>query len=252
MFATPPPSPICALMSSEPHILIVEDDREIRGLIARLLKSSEFRVSTASDGREMDRILADSRIDLIVLDVMLPHEDGLSICRRLRAQTRLPIVMVSARGDELDRVLGLELGADDYLVKPFASRELLARVRAVLRRSSGAQEEAVADAVHTFRFHGWTLDGLRRRLIDPSGARVSITDGEFDLLRVLCQRPGRVLSRDQLIDLTQGRAAGPNERSIDILVVRLRRKIESDPQRPDFIRTVRSGGYMFTPDVEAS
>jgi two-component system OmpR family response regulator len=239
-------------MSSEPHILIVEDDREIRGLIARLLKSSEFRVSTAGDGREMDRILADSRIDLIILDVMLPHEDGLSICRRLRAQTRLPIVMVSAKGEELDRVLGLELGADDYLVKPFAARELLARVRAVLRRPSGAQEDVVADSVHRFRFHGWTLDALRRRLTDPAGAQVSVTDGEFDLLRVFCQRPGRLLSRDQLIDLTQGRAAGPNERSIDILVVRLRRKIEPDPQRPDFIKTVRSGGYMFTPDVEAS
>jgi two-component system OmpR family response regulator len=238
-------------MSSEPHILIVEDDREIRGLIARFLKSNDFRVSTAGDGREMDKILADSRIDLIILDIMLPQEDGLSICRRLRAQTKLPIIMVSAKGEELDRVLGLELGADDYLVKPFASRELLARVRAVLRRSNGQQDEPPTDATHRFSFHGWTLDALRRSLTDPDGARVSVTDGEFDLLRVFCQRPGRLLSRDQLIDLTQGRAAGPNERSIDILVVRLRRKIETDPQRPDLIKTVRSGGYMFTPDVEA-
>lgn len=238
-------------MSSEPHILIVEDDREIRGLIARFLKSNDFRVSTAGDGREMDKILADSRIDLIILDIMLPQEDGLSICRRLRAQTKLPIIMVSAKGEELDRVLGLELGADDYLVKPFASRELLARVRAVLRRSNGQLEEPPVDSAHRFQFHGWTLDALRRSLTDPGGARVSVTDGEFDLLRVFCQRPGRLLSRDQLIDLTQGRAAGPNERSIDILVVRLRRKIETDPQRPDLIKTVRSGGYMFTPDVDA-
>lgn len=239
-------------MTTEPHILIVEDDREIRSLIARLLKSNEFRISTAGDGREMDRILADSRIDLVILDVMLPHEDGLSICRRLRAQARIPIVMVSARGEEVDRVLGLEMGADDYLVKPFGARELLARVRAVLRRAAAPNEGPAPDAPRIFRFHGWTLDSLRRTLTDPGGARVSVTDGEFDLLRVLCQRPGRLLSRDQLIDLTQGRAAGPNERSIDILVVRLRRKIEVDAQKPDLIRTIRSGGYMFTPDVEAA
>jgi two-component system OmpR family response regulator len=239
-------------MSSEPHILIVEDDREIRALMARLLKSNEFRVTAVGDGREMDRALADSRIDLIILDVMLPNEDGLSICRRVRAQRQVPIIMVSAKGEEVDRVLGLEIGADDYLVKPFASRELLARVRAVLRRAAGPTDLAPANAANLFRFHGWVLDALRRTLTDPSGARVSVTDGEFDLLRVFCQRPGRVLSRDQLIDLTQGRAAGPNERSIDILVVRLRRKIEADPQRPDFVKTVRSGGYMFTPDVEAS
>ncbi|MCA0319341.1 MAG: response regulator [Proteobacteria bacterium] len=237
-------------MSPEPHILIVEDDREIRALTARFLKANGFRVSMAGDGREMDRMLADSRIDLVILDLMLPREDGLSICRRLRATTRLPIVIISAKGEELDRVVGLELGADDYIVKPFGSREVLARVRAVLRRS--ASQSADPGPLHSgaFRFHGWMLDSLRRTLVDPAGARISVTDGEFDLLRVFCQRAGRLLSRDQLIDLTQGRAAGPNERSVDILVVRLRRKIETDPQNPQFIRTVRSGGYLFTPDVE--
>jgi two-component system, OmpR family, response regulator len=237
-------------MLPEPHILIVEDDREIRALVARFLKANGFRVSTAGDGREMDRVLADSRIDLVILDLMLPGEDGLSICRRLRATQKLPIVIISAKGEELDRVVGLELGADDYIVKPFGSREVLARVRAVLRRT--AAQPAGADTVlpAAFRFHGWMLDSLRRTLVDPNGARISVTDGEFDLLRVFCQRAGRLLSRDQLIDLTQGRAAGPNERSIDILVVRLRRKIEADPQDPQFIRTVRSGGYLFTPDVE--
>jgi two-component system OmpR family response regulator len=243
--------PIGARMPPEPHILIVEDDREIRTLVARFLKANGFRVSTAGDGREMDRVLADSRIDLVVLDLMLPREDGLSICRRLRATTKLPIVIISAKGEELDRVVGLELGADDYIVKPFGSREVLARVRAVLRRASTQAGEAGPPHPGAFRFDGWTLDSLRRTLVDPAGARISITDGEFDLLRVFCQRAGRVLSRDQLIDLTQGRAAGPNERSIDILVVRLRRKIEADPQDPRFIRTVRSGGYLFTPDVEA-
>ncbi len=159
-------------MSSEPHILIVEDDREIRALMARLLKSNEFRVTAVGDGREMDRALVDSRIDLIILDVMLPNEDGLSICRRVRAQRQVPIIMVSAKGEEVDRVLGLEIGADDYLVKPFASRELLARVRAVLRRAAGPTDLAPSNAANLFRFHGWTLDALRRTLTDPSG-RVS-------------------------------------------------------------------------------
>lgn len=235
-------------MAHEPHILVVEDDREIRGLIARIFKDNDFRVSVAQDGREMDRVLADNRIDLVVLDIMLPHEDGLSICGRLRAQTRLPIIIVSAKGEDMDRIIGLDLGADDYLAKPFAPLELVARVRAVLRRAP--QDEPPGAQI--FCFHGWVLDALRRTLLTPSRARLSVTDGEFDLLRVFCERPGRVLSRNQLLDLTQGRAAGPNERSIDILVARLRRKIEINPHRPDFIRTVRSGGYMFTPDVEAS
>lgn len=237
-------------MLPEPHILIVEDDREIRTLVARFLKSNGFRVSIAGDGREMDRVLADSRIDLVILDLMLPHEDGLSICRRLNATTSLPVVIISAKGDELDRVIGLELGADDYIVKPFGSREVLARVRAVLRRTSQPEEAGLDRG--TFTFNGWMLDAMRRQLTDAAGARILLTDGEFDLLRVFCQRPGRVLSRDQLLDLTQGRAAGPGERSIDILVARLRRKIEADSQNPELIRTVRSGGYLFTPAVEAA
>jgi two-component system OmpR family response regulator len=239
-------------MAAEPHILIVEDDREIRNLIARFLRANDFRVSAVADGREMDRVLADSRVDLVVLDIMLPNEDGLSICRRLRAKTNLPIVIISAKGDELDRVVGLELGADDYVVKPFGSREVLARVRAVLRRTAGQPDIDTGEAAKTFLFYGWTLDALRRTLKNAEGARISVTDAEFDLLRVFCQRPGRLLTRDQLIDLTQGRAAGPNERSIDILVARLRRKIEREPQNPELIKTVRSGGYMFTPDVESA
>lgn len=238
-------------MAAEPHVLIVEDDREIRGLLARALRSSDFRVSLAADGREMDRILADSRIDLVILDVMLPGEDGFAICRRLRARTQLPIVIVSARSHETDRVVGLELGADDYVVKPFGPRELVARVRAVLRRAPGIRDLPDSDRAETFAFEGWRLDARRRRLTDAAGAQILLTDAEFDLLRVMCARPGRVLSRDLLLDLTQGRALGPNERSIDILVARLRRKLEGGEAR-EWIRTVRSGGYMFTPEVEAS
>jgi two-component system OmpR family response regulator len=238
-------------MAAETHVLVVEDDREIRGLLARALRASEFRVSLAADGREMDRILADSRVDLVILDLMLPGEDGFTICRRLRARTRLPIVIVSARSDETDRVVGLELGADDYVVKPFGQRELVARVRAVLRRAPRTRDEAESNQASVFTFEGWRLDARRRKLTDAAGAQIVLTDAEFDLLRVMCARPGRILSRELLLDLTQGRALGPNERSIDILVARLRRKLEGCDAR-EWIRTVRSGGYMFTPEVEPS
>lgn len=238
-------------MTSEPHVLIVEDDREIRALVTRLLRTNGYRVSTAGDGREMDRVVESARIDLVLLDVMLPGEDGLSLCRRLRARTAsLPVIVLSARGDEIDRVLGLELGADDYVAKPFNPRELLARIRAVLRRAAPRTGEDDPAQATGYRFAGWQVDGIRRRVHDPDGAVVAITDAEFDLLRTLVARPHKLLSRDQLIDLTQGRAAHPTERSVDILVARLRRKMSHAALDPDFIRTVRSGGYMFTLDVE--
>jgi len=232
-----------------PHILVVEDDRETRALIARYLQANACIVSIAANGREMDRHLADSRIDLVVLDVMLPGEDGLSLCRRLRAASQLPIIMVTARGDDVDRILGLEMGADDYLGKPFNPRELLARINAVLRRHAvvrtGSTEQAAA-----LRFLGWRIDLRLRELRNPEGARVAITSAEFDLLQALCERPGRVLSRENLLDLTQGRAAGSFERSIDVLVSRIRRKLERDGNDTGIIKTVRSGGYLFTPAVE--
>lgn len=234
-----------------PHILVVEDDREISALVARYLRSNDCRVSVATDGRDMDRQLRDAHFDMIVLDLMLPGEDGLSICRRLRKTSRIPIVMLTAKSDELDRIVGLELGADDYLAKPFNPRELLARIRAVLRRSEGREETGEGSGARTHRFAGRTLDVLARRLVDADGAEISLTGAEFDLLVVLVERPGRVLSRDRLLDLTQGRAAAPFERSIDILISRIRRKIERDPPHPEIIRTVRSGGYMFTADVES-
>jgi two-component system OmpR family response regulator len=231
-----------------PHILIVEDDREIGHLIAKYLKSNEMRVSLAENARAMDRILADTRVSLIVLDRMLPGEDGLSICRRLRASSDIPIIILTAQADEIERILGLEMGADDYLGKPFNPRELLARIRAVLRRRDEALTVA-AGPKRSYKFAGWSLDGPMRRLYDPQGTRVELTGAEFEMLLVFCERPGRTLSRDQIIDLTQGREASPSERSVDILVSRLRRKLERDPRDPELLQTIRSSGYLFSPEV---
>ena len=233
-----------------PHILIVEDDRDIGLLIAKYLKSNEMRVSLAENARAMDRILADTRISLIVLDRMLPGEDGLSICRRLRASSDIPIITLPAQADEIDRIVGLEMGADDYLGKPFNPRELLARIRAVLRRRDDALSAATGPK-RSYKFAGWSLDGPMRRLYDPKGTRVELTGAEFEMLLVFCERPGRTLSRDQIIDLTQGREASPSERSVDILVSRLRRKLERDPKDPELLQTIRSSGYLFSPEVSS-
>jgi two-component system OmpR family response regulator len=235
-------------MTQSPHILLVEDDREIRKLVSQFLRDNGVRVATSPDGREMDHALKDNCIDLLVLDIMLPGEDGLSICRRLRASSNLPVIMLTAKGEDIDRIVGLEIGADDYLTKPFNPRELLARIRAVLRRGANdTVAEFRGDSI--FTFEGWRLDPNIRQLHDPDGARVALTGAEFDLLFAFCERPRRVLSRDQLIDLTQGRSAAPFERSIDVLVSRLRQKMEKDPKEPRLIQTIRSGGYMFSPAV---
>ena len=236
--------------TATPHILVVEDDREISALVARYLRANDCRVSLAGDGREMDRVLMDARVDLVVLDLMLPGEDGLSLCRRLRSASAIPILMLTAKSEEIDRIVGLEIGADDYLSKPFNPRELLARIRAVLRR--GVAAERPDEGARRLHFLGWTLDASLRQILNPEGARIAITGAEFDLLHALCLRPGRVLSRDQLLDLTQGRAAGPFERSIDVLVSRIRQKLERDPRNPEIIRTIRSGGYLFAPEITRS
>ena len=238
-------------MASSPNILVVEDDRETRTLIAKYLRTNSCNVTTAADGREMDKAMADHRVDLLILDVMLPGEDGLTLCRRVRAQSQVPIIMLTARGEDVDRILGLEMGADDYLPKPFNPRELLARINAVLRRQASALNASAVPHATALAFAGWQIDFRLRELRNPGGARVAMTSAEFDLLRTFCERPGRVLSRDSLLDLTQGRNAGSFERSIDVLVSRIRRKIEADPQEATLIKTVRSGGYMFTPEVEA-
>ena len=238
-------------MANVPNILVVEDDRETRTLIAKYLRTNSCNVTTAADGREMEKVMADTRVDLLILDVMLPGEDGLSLCRKVRAESQLPIIMLTARGEDVDRILGLEMGADDYLPKPFNPRELLARINAVLRRQATALNASATPNATALSFAGWQIDLRLRELRNPEGARVAMTSAEFDLLRAFVERSGRVLSRDSLLDLTQGRSAGSFERSIDVLVSRIRRKIEVDPQDAQMIKTVRSGGYVFTPTVEA-
>jgi len=238
------------VMQSTPHILIVDDHREIRELVSRALLKEGFRVSVAADGRAMHKVLGDSRIDLILLDLMLPGEDGLSLCRVLRAQSNVPIIMLTAKGDEVDRVIGLEMGADDYLPKPFGSRELVARIRAVLRRGKNTASSARSDPrPKQYQFDRWRLDTGTRELIRDDGTTLPLSTGEYDLLIAFVERPQRVLSRDQLLDLARGRAASALDRSIDTQVSRLRRKLEQDPSDPKMIKTVWGGGYMFTPAV---
>jgi two-component system OmpR family response regulator len=241
-------------MEPSPHILIVDDDREIRDLLSRFLVKNGYRATTAADGRDMQKALADRAIDLIVLDLMLPGEDGLSLCRRLRGESSTPVIMLTAKGDEIDRIVGLEMGADDYLAKPFNPRELLARIKAVLRRVGGP-EGGLAGARRDeggslLAFDGWRLDLDKRELTAPDGVLVALSAGEFGLLAALASHPQRVLSRDQLLDFARGREAQAFDRSIDVQVSRLRRKIEADPREPTLIKTVRGGGYMFNAKVE--
>jgi two-component system OmpR family response regulator len=239
-------------MQGAPHILIVDDHREIRDLVSRALTKEGFRASAAADGKAMRKIMADSRIDLVLLDLMLPGEDGLSLCRSLRAESKVPVIMLTAKGDEVDRVIGLEMGADDYLPKPFGSRELIARIRAVLRRTQ--EQSAAADPkrrAKRYRFDRWALDTGAHELVREDGVAVPLSTGEYDLLIVLVERPQRVLSRDQLLDLARGRTASGLDRSIDTQVSRLRRKLELDAGDPKIIKTVWGGGYMFTPAVSS-
>ena len=237
-------------MGEMPHILVVDDNREIRDLLARFLAKHEFRVSAAEDGKAMRRVLEKSRIDLIILDLMLPGDDGLVLCRELRARSNIPIVMLTAMGEETDRIIGLEMGADDYLPKPFNPRELLARVKAVLRRAQSLPERGEPVDAAALRFAGWTFDMARREIVAADGVAVPLSTGEVDLLVTFVRHPRHVLNRDQLLDLTRGREAAPFDRSIDTQVSRLRRKIEKDPKDPQIIKTVWGGGYVFTPEVE--
>ena len=235
-------------MNDAPHILIVDDHREIRDLVARALSKEGFRASEAADGHAMRKVLAETRIDLVLLDLMLPGEDGLSLCRALRAQSDIPIIMLTAKGDEIDRVIGLEVGADDYVPKPFGSRELIARIRAVLRRNV-KRDRLVGDKRRTYVFDRWTFDVDRRELISADGVATPLSTGEFDLLLALVEHPGRTLSRDQLLDLARGRTASVFDRSIDTQVSRLRKKVETDPANPEIIKTVWGGGCLFAPEV---
>jgi len=237
-------------MRGAPHILIVDDHREIRDLVSRALTKEGFRVSTAADGRAMRKVLADARIDLILLDLMLPGEDGLALCRAIRAESKIAIIMLTAKGEEIDRVIGLEMGADDYLPKPFGSRELIARIKAVLRRSEDKVGPSPTDRQpQRYRFDRWSLDTATRELIRADGVTIALSSGEYDLLIAFVERPQRVLTRDRLLDLARGRAANAMDRSIDTQVSRLRKKLELDPGEPKIIKTVWGGGYMFAPEV---
>ena len=237
-------------MEQLPHILVVDDDREIRDLLARFLERNRFRVTAVRDGREARRAWGNGNYQLVVLDLMLPGESGLDLARWMRSQGNLPIVMLTAMGDETDRIIGLELGADDYLPKPFNPRELMARMRAVMRRT-GEREERRPDAEsRVLRFAGWTLEPLRRRLLNPDGAEVPLTGGEYELLVALLDRANRVLTRDMLLDLLRGRQAGPFDRAIDVAISRLRRKLEDDGRNAQEIKTVRGGRYVLACDGE--
>lgn len=237
------------MKTHEAHILVVDDHHDIRELVAGLLARAGYRVSTAEDGRQMRRILKECSIDLVVLDLMLPGEDGLTLCRDLRARSDLPVIMLTARGEEFDRVLGLEMGADDYLAKPFGGRELIARIRAVLRRARALPVGDDASGVKEWRFDRWTFDLSARALRSRSNVVVPLSTAEFNLLKTFIERPGVVLTRDQLLDLTRGRDADFVDRSIDTRISRLRRKIETDPQNPEIIKTVWGGGYVFSAKV---
>ncbi|MBF0135279.1 MAG: response regulator [Magnetococcus sp. DMHC-1] len=236
-------------MESASHILVVDDDPDIRKLVGSCLEKEGYRVTTSPDGRGLERGV--EQVDLIILDLVLPGEDGLVLCRNLRARSSIPVIILSSKGEEMDRIIGLEMGADDYLPKPFHPRELLARVKSVLRRTRLSPEQKSEDLDDIiYAFSGWKLDALSRNLTSPEGVSVALTGSEYLLLSIFLNHPNRVLSRDQLLDLTQGRGTDHFDRTIDMQVSRLRRRLHDDPRTPQLIKTVRSAGYVFCSRVE--
>jgi two-component system OmpR family response regulator len=238
-------------MTTHDHILVVDDDAEIRDLLSEYLQKNGYRVTAVADGKGMQAALENKRADIVVLDLMLPGDDGLALCRNLRARSDVPIIMLTARGEETDRIVGLELGADDYLSKPFNPRELLARVKSVLRRSRALPGNLKPEEASSIRFAAWTFDTATRNLISPDGVVVPLSGTEFKLLRVFLSHPNRILSRDQLIDLMMSRDATPFDRAIDIQVSRLRHRLGEDAREPSIIKTVRGQGYVFAAHAEA-
>jgi two-component system OmpR family response regulator len=232
---------------AQARILVVEDDRDIASMLIDLMKESGYAAESVGSAVEMDRVLSKKEFQLIVLDGMLPGEDGFSICRRIRSSNTIPILMLTARTKDIDRIVGLELGADDYVTKPFNSRELLARIKALLRRSSYAMPAKLAEV--PMLFAGWRIDPAARELTDGDGVHVSLTTAEFDVLLVFCRNPRQIMSRQEILTRTHAGSAGPVERSIDVHVSRVRQKIEPNYKDPTLIKTVRLGGYIFTPEV---
>jgi len=237
-------------MDSVDHILVVDDDAEIRGLLGEYLRKNGCRATVVAEGKAMWTALARGKVDLIVLDLMLPGEDGLELCRKLRADSDTPVIMLTARGEETDRVVGLEIGADDYLAKPFSARELLARIKSVLRRTRSLPRNLRAEEARAIAFAGWRLDTVARHLISPDGVLTSLSGAEFRMLRIFLGHPNHVLSRDQLMVLSHGREAEPFDRSIDNQVSRLRHRLGEDPADPKIIKTVRGEGYVLAVPVE--
>ena len=241
------PYPVQAVL---PHVLAVDDDPAIRGLICDYLGQNDFRVTAVADGGAMQAVLAEQIVDLVVLDLKLKAEDGMALARRLRDESAIPIIMLTGRAEEADRVMGLELGADDYLTKPFSPRELLARIRTILRRRRAEMRQGRPEGVRAYRFEGWELNLNTRRLTSAAGQPVALSNGEFSLLVVLLGSSQRILSRDQLLDLSRLHNDEVYNRSVDVQIMRLRRKIEPDPAQPRYIRTERGAGYLFGVPVE--
>lgn len=237
-------------MNERSHLLIVDDDREIRSLLSQYLEKHEFRATAVPDGREMRRVMERSRVDLVVLDLMLPGEDGLAICREVRSRSQVPIIMLTARGEDVDRIVGLELGADDYVPKPFNPRELLGRIKAVLRRAAHAPRDPNPETVRSFAFDKWRLDTTSRTLTDGSGKQIPLSGAEYRLLAVLLASGNRVLTRAQLTELLRGREADPFDRSIDVRISRLRQILGDDARAPQIIKTVYGEGYVVGVAVE--
>jgi two-component system OmpR family response regulator len=235
-------------MADEPHILLVDDERDIRDPLAAYLGKNNMRVTKAANAASAREILAVHAIDLVLLDIMMPGEDGLSLAGFLRATTTIPVILLTAKAEEMDRILGLEIGSDDYVTKPFSPRELLARIKAVLRRSASAAPVHAPDA-EGFAFGPWVLRTGDRELVDDQGVAIPLSTGEYNLLHALVTHPRRVLTRDQLLDLSQGRELAAFERSIDNHISRLRRKVEVDPSDPKLVKTIWGGGYMLVSDV---
>jgi two-component system OmpR family response regulator len=234
---------------SRPHLLLVDDEASIRDPLGKYLERQGFRVTDAGDTSTARSILLSYDIDLVLLDIMMPGEDGLSLCRHISANDGPPVILLTAKSEETDRIVGLEIGADDYVVKPFSPRELVARIKVVLRRiSSGAPKPDQTG--ENYNFAGWTLNTAEQSLHDPEGVLVPLSSGEHRMLEALVTRAGQVLTRDQLLDLTRGREGGPFDRAIDNQVSRLRRKIEADPKDPQHIKTIWGGGYRFSTEVK--
>lgn len=236
-------------MSERPHLLLVDDERSIRDPLAQYLQRNGFRVTSSADAADARVQLAARAIDLVILDIMMPGEDGLSLCRHIRAISETPVILLTARSEETDRIVGLEMGADDYVVKPFSPRELVARIKVILRRAQAGGQRVTSDDGASYAFAGWVLKPAERTLVDSDGVTLPLSTGEYNLMLAFVMRPNQVLSRDQLLDITQGREANAFDRAIDNQISRLRKKVEPDPKNPTLIRTVWGGGYTLAAEV---